>query len=1329
MSVSVPLISICFKTGKTCTAISLLVIFLFIAMPLFASDIPAQLAESVHTDEHGISFSYIPEISAIKSTTDETIWFNVIGGDLLQEPDLPEIPAVVFTVAIPTDASPTVKLVSRESGSVMKGRFSVFEPEGDAVMFRDVSYIDRSSYIPALQGQTIGKTEFSSIGGIRTIRIPVFPVLGSETSSLLDIAESIEIRVDFNRKSKRDNSPSPNGRSKPNRLAKLVVLNSDQASNWSSVSIDNFREPQWPQGYLYKFEITEENIYMLSFADLVGKGVDFPDGGLPSEQIKLFGNGGFVLPENTSTEVSVGLDECAIYLMDGGDGRFEPGDWLAFYGRGAGGWTRDVESGWRYKTHPYSTENFYWLNIDPSGAGLRMSAFGDDVLPDTTVWNAPSRIHQETDRFIYGRSSFIGGGLVWYSYTFDGPARLSYPINLISPDTTQSALVDLRLVNANIGTSGSSSPLVDFSFNTNLIGNFIPKVHTRIETSTENFTLQGNLLRHGFNSVEFEQSRANAKALFDWLQIKYNGKLSGIRTFESIDYNGDVKYQISDASAPFVFDISNHNNVTFNRTDEFVISQTSSDVHRFYLNTAAGFSRVESAFKEYFPPESDIEDLWSSSNQADIVLITPDGYWDILEQMVEHYSRLDPPLRAARIRLSEIYNRFAGGLDDPIAMRNLLMYSYDKPWMTAPDYVVFCGDGDYNYRNIDRPELENFVPPFESESTAYCTDDWFVDFDQNNSASIIPQIPNGRLTATNSYELQAMIDKIISYTEDPEFGAWRNNMTLVADDEFGTNSIRERSHVTVQEEIARDYLPQSSEITKIYLTEYERGVGREKLQAADDLMETINSGTVLVSYMGHGNPTLWAHEHVFTQSRDLPKIERSRRLPLYIAFTCDWGYWDNPQTQSFPEQLFAMPGRGAIGTIASTRLTYSNSNSALAREFFRGVFGEPHITIGEALAFAKHRAVFALGPTYHLFGDPSVYLANPRMSGEFTKIEPYPLTPLAISEFQGSILDNDGNNIVDFSGELEFRIEDTGINRVYYIRWLDNDDNLHEDPLPYFIPGAKIYRGLYSIEDGEFKGNFVLPIDVTLGSSLGRMVGYYHNGKTDGAFVVDSVAFAEHAAVAIDTLPPEIDVFFNHRGYRSGDKIGQEPLLIVDLTDGSGLNLTGRMGHGISISIDGERALSLTGKFKYHLDSHTSGSLEKQIGPISAGYHTAEIVAWDSFNNFAVQEIELEVVGEGDGLRVERVLNWPNPFSSTTQLTFEVNRPVEFEVQIFTVGGRNIWSKNGSLNHPGLVTDIEWDGRDNAGDLVGNGVYLYKVTAFDEDGGKSEGLGRIAFVR
>jgi len=252
---------------------------------------------------------------------------------------------------------------------------------------------------------------------------------------------------------------------------------------------------------------------------------------------------------------------------------------------------------------------------------------------------------------------------------------------------------------------------------------------------------------------------------------------------------------------------------------------------------------------------------------------------------------------------------------------------------------------------------------------------------------------------------------------------------------------------------------------------------------------------------------------------------------------------------------------------------------------------------------------------------------------------------------------------------------------------------------------------------------------VTLKGDLGRIYAYFHNDEIDGIIAIDSVVTADQAASGDDNVAPGINVFFDHRGYREGDKIGKSPLLIVDVADSSGINLTGKMGHGISVSIDGGRQINLTEDFEYDLDSYQSGSLEHRIGPLANGMHEIEIVAWDSYNNIAIKFIEITTADDEGGLTLDHVLNWPNPFNSTTQLTFTIDRPVDYEIFIFTVDGRRIWEYRGRASQAGIVSDAMWNGRDRAGRQVGNGVYLFQVNAWDENGQRAESIGQIAYVR
>ena len=1266
----------------------------------------------ISSDKDGVTFDVIPQPSTDLTTVDDNVRIELIGGDIIQISGKPEVPVMLVTVAVPPNSNPRVRVVHRESGKIFSGRFPLYTPH---ISESDIPSTQNS----VIENQIIGDYIKSSIGGVPVIRVPVYPANYDRALNQVDLANNIEIRVDFN----AENNVKVRKPAKLSRMGELVVINPQQVKNWSIANSSSFTEPSWPNGYLYRFPIDREGMYRLRYEDFGGKGVNIPEGGIRTDQLRIFGNGGGMLSENPNDSTQLGLIECAVYIEDGGDGSFDYGDWLSFYAKGAGGWMRNDEGVWDYQVHPYSNDNYYWLNIDIGGSGLRMSPIEESATVDTTVQSAPVRIYYGPDNFIYGSSSFVGAGRRWYTHTFDGVSRFNRNIILESVDNAKMAVMRCRLVSAR--SFNSPSPHMEFSFNNEAIDTFIPGSHSSQFGGIKIFNLAGNLIKSGSNSVIFNQTNSGVTSMFDWLDFKYYSELDRSLIFESVPHNGSVRYLFSKPDA-MVFDISNHNDVRYLISERLTVNQDPNEPKRYSVLRSSDFLSVPVRFEEYFPPEADVSNLWAESNGADVILITPEAYWDVLEPFLEHFTRMTPPKKAVRVRLSEVYNRYSGGLMDPVAIRNMLHYAQEN-WTTPPEYVVFCGDGDYNYRDIGRPTSKNFLPPFELKASGWATDDWYVDFSPDDTY-VLPEMIHGRFTANSPYEMESIISKTIEYSENPEFGLWRNTITLVADDEKG-ESINNEKHILQQEAHANSNLPASLDVDKIYLMEYEATIGREKPKSGDDLVKAINRGTLLVNYMGHGNPTLWAHEHVFVLSRDLPLIERSRRLALFVAFTCDWAYWDNAATQSFPEQLLGMRGSGAIGAIASTRLTYAGENFTLATNYFKSQFTDDHLTIGEALALAKHLSLRSRSTTYHLLGDPTLHLANPQLKGSLKLPTPHPLKPLALTTIEGEISGTNNESLQDFSGELELLVKDTDIKKTYVIEYYNYNGDFIEEPVRYKTNGIDVYRGKFGIESGLINGSFIIPKDVTLKGELGRIYAYFHNDEIDGIIAIDSVITADQAASGEDSVAPEINVFFDHRGYREGDKIGKSPLLIVDVADSSGINLTGKMGHGISVSIDGGRQISLTEDFEYDLDSYQSGSLEHRIGPLANGMHEIEMVAWDSYNNIAIKNLEITIADDEGGLTLDHVLNWPNPFKSTTQLTFTIDRPVDYEILIFTVDGRRIWDYRGRALQAGIVSDAVWNGRDRAGRQVGNGVYLYQVNAWDENGQRAESLGRIAYVR
>ncbi|MDP4266210.1 MAG: C25 family cysteine peptidase [Bacteroidota bacterium] len=86
---------------------------------------------------------------------------------------------------------------------------------------------------------------------------------------------------------------------------------------------------------------------------------------------------------------------------------------------------------------------------------------------------------------------------------------------------------------------------------------------------------------------------------------------------------------------------------------------------------------------------------------------------------------------------------------------------------------------------------------------------------------------------------------------------------------------------------------------------------------------------------------------------------------------------------------------------------------------------------------------------------------------------------------------------------------------------------------------------------------------------------------------------------------------------------------------------------------------------------------------------------------------------------ISEVLNWPNPFSTSTRFVFMLTGsdaiPSTFKIQIMTITGKVVkeitQEEIGPLHIGRNITDYAWDGKDEYGNQLANGIYLYKVVA------------------
>ncbi|HEX2961385.1 MAG TPA: FlgD immunoglobulin-like domain containing protein, partial [Ignavibacteriales bacterium] len=159
--------------------------------------------------------------------------------------------------------------------------------------------------------------------------------------------------------------------------------------------------------------------------------------------------------------------------------------------------------------------------------------------------------------------------------------------------------------------------------------------------------------------------------------------------------------------------------------------------------------------------------------------------------------------------------------------------------------------------------------------------------------------------------------------------------------------------------------------------------------------------------------------------------------------------------------------------------------------------------------------------------------------------------------------------------------------------------------------------------------------------------------------------------------------------------------------------------------------IDLSGYFVGDLNAGgKSGTIKYKFNGLESGDYKVQVRAWDIFNNSSESEEHFTVVG-GSDMAIRDVLNYPNPFSSSTTFTFQRNTsdPVDVKIRVYTVAGRMIKEMETMA-----VTDkfvrIDWDGRDNDGNLLSNGVYLYKVSIKGaQEASRQEVLGKLAVIR
>ncbi|MEE1572404.1 MAG: C25 family cysteine peptidase [Candidatus Neomarinimicrobiota bacterium] len=707
-------------------------------------------------------------------------------------------------------------------------------------------------------------------------------------------------------------------------------------------------------------------------------------------------------------------------------------------------------------------------------------------------------------------------------------------------------------------------------------------------------------------------------------------------------------------------------------------------------------------------------------DEAEYIIIGPQDFESASQPLLVHRNS---ELKTAYVPLEEIYSEFLNENNSEAEAINLFILHAVDNWTDSFAFALLMGDIE-------------FIPTMYTGSDA--SDDLLATQVDGN----IPLVALGRYPARNVADVDAFVEKIIAYETNPELGLWRQRVTLVADDVSRPRD-NDVTHIINSELLALNYIPPFIDVQKLYLTEYPEvsdasAYGVVKPDATEALFDMLNNGTAIINYIGHGSSSTWAQEQLLEKNRgDIQFINTGMKLPIWIAGTCSWGQFDDPNTDAFSEDLIRLPMNGAAAIITTSRsIGYSpipdspfpSPNKRILEHIFNTIFDSGSVTnypIGTIIQSVKigipvsdsleNTHYVDDGRLFHLFGDPAMTIPIPKDTLNSIDVNPDTLITLEVAEFTGTNPFNSGG-----TGYVILKDSKREVERTF-----------GSVTISYILPGATLFQGQFTFSGDNFSGDLIVPEDISYSQNSGRLNVYLISNdstREEAVGTYSPVYFTSGSSVHDDEGP--IISFETKKGriLKSDDHFRNNETLVIRLEDSLGINLAGEPGHEISLTdLTTRDVTDITNRFIYDPNSIQTGTIQPNLDGFSETINI-HIKAWNSANKPSEKDIYLNQA-ENNSLRLFQVMNYPNPFKTSTQFVFEISTPAEVSIDVYTLSGRKIKSfEKKTFQTAGYYT-VNWeDGRDSFGGELANGVYLYRVKA-DANGSSVSTIGRMAKFR
>jgi hypothetical protein len=1086
-----------------------------------------------------------------------------------------------------------------------------------------------------------------------------------------------------------------------------------------------------------KIGIATSGIYKVD-ASLLQK-LGFNISQINPQNIKIYGNGGGMLPQPNDSFRAKDLIENTIFVEGESDGRFDNQDFILFYGQSPHVISYDsLAKSFRHQFNIYSDTTFYFLTVSDR-KGLRVQD-QNSVSASQEVSTFDDYAFHEIDRKnMLTQAPFAGSGREWVGEEFSGGNEQVFAFNFtgIQPSTSLKIITSL---------AASAYGQTEFSVKTNgqVLGT-VPlaaigsdRYDYKGAFTTKSFVLNfDNLanandlkigLTYDYKTLSSGVGYLNFLGIQAVRSLKLYGNQTIFRSLESLKFPS-AKFTLNESSSNLkIWDISNpkqiQNQLYMLQNQKISFGVSTSTLKEFIVFNNTNFLEPISTQKVNNQNLHNIE-------VPDLVIITSEVLRKQANRLAD-FRRQNDKLSVQVVSIQEVYNEFSSGSQDITAIRDFMKFLYDRNPLKLK-YLLLFGDASYDYKkrtNVVNDETkEIYIPTYESRESlhpiySFSSDDYFGflsnnegAWEENNNGNHTLEIGIGRLPVKSVQEAKAVVDKLINYSSSKNtFGDWRNKVAFVADNGDGN----------IHQEDA-DFFAQTVHQTTNYQTDkvfldafplISLPEGQRSPTAKQAINQAFQDGVLIVNYNGHGAESGWTDEQILTIG-DIVNWTNFNTMPLMLTATCQFGRFDDPNQVSGAELSILNPNGGAIALLTTTRPVFQNTNFVINQAFYESVFKPINgkmPRLGEVMIYTKNNSLQGvINRNFSLLGDPSMRLLYPENEIVVTKIN-------SKSAINGDTLKALSKVIIE--GEIRTfgtQTKTSSFNGIAKITVYDKVKNL----VTLGNQGAKfnyqqyqnvLFEGQAKVQNGSFTATFIVPKDINYQYGEGKIFIYAqtNDATSDAAGSCQPIVGGANNQTITDNQPPKIQLFLNDESFVDGGETTDSPMLIAKLSDENGINIaTDGLGHELLLTLNDTTKVIVNQYFINELDDYKNGLVRYKFQNLSTGKHQLKLKVWDNYNNSAESTLNFNV-GITEKNLLSNVFCYPNPFSQTTSFSFEHERvgdDFSIQLEIYDSYGRLIKQINENaykISSP--YSKISWNILEDSTPIV-TGNYFYRIFA------------------